>query len=307
MKTFRALAIASAVVAWLLAVLGSWTRINGAGLACPDWPLCNGSLIPPLEGGVLLEWSHRAVALTESLLLILTLIVGFTLRRRIAGVGPTLIALVAIFAIQVALGGATVLLGNHPTSVGFHWAAAMLLLAALVTLAFLSVRTPVADGKPVFRMQQGTTLVLAATLFAFAASIAGAVVSSSGAGLACPSVPGCDGSFFGHNNAQLLQMWHRTLAFVAALLAIAAILAIRRPSDQAIGSSCMAARATEIALTLIILQITLGILNVVWSLPIALREAHAANAGLTFAAFVLATLLSAYNRRLEGTVLPRGI
>lgn len=300
MKAFRLLAIASAVVAWVLAVLGSWTRINGAGLACPDWPLCNGSLIPPLQGGVLLEWSHRVVALTESVLLALTLVAGLALRRRIAGLGPTLIALVAIFAVQVGLGGATVLHGNNPGSVGLHWSAAMLLLATLVTLASLSVLTPVADGTPVFRMQQGTAIVLAATVFALAASIAGAVVSSSGAGLACPAVPGCDGDFFGHTNAQRLGMTHRMLAVFAALFGIAAALAAPRTSQPAPGTSRIVPVAISIGLVFILLQITLGVLNVAWSLPIALREAHAANAGLSFATLVLATVLSAYARKRDG-------
>ena len=42
--------------------LGSFVRVTGSGLACPDWPLCNGSIIPAFEYHVLIEYSHRLSA-----------------------------------------------------------------------------------------------------------------------------------------------------------------------------------------------------------------------------------------------------
>jgi len=288
-KSFRVLAVSSAVLAWLLAIVGSWTRINGAGMACPDWPLCKGVLVPVLQGGVSLEWSHRAIALTESLVLLATLVAGFRMRRRIAGIVPVLIALVVVFAGQVVLGGATVLLGNSPLSVMVHWGTAMLFLAVLVTLAVLATLAPSVNGSAIFRCQPGTRLLIAATLCAFIASCLGALVSSGGAGLACPNVPLCEGGIFGHTPAQHAQMAHRLLALATFLAAIPAAFAPARIWRQA-------AIWAYVALALIALQVTLGVMNVAWSLPIALREAHAANAGAAFAALCVATLLSAYAR-----------
>ena len=45
----------------ILMAIGSATRVMNAGLACPDWPLCYGELIPAQQMNlqVFLEWFHR--------------------------------------------------------------------------------------------------------------------------------------------------------------------------------------------------------------------------------------------------------
>lgn len=45
----------------LLMAIGSATRVMNAGLACPDWPLCYGELVPVAQMNlqVFLEWFHR--------------------------------------------------------------------------------------------------------------------------------------------------------------------------------------------------------------------------------------------------------
>ena len=45
----------------ILMAIGSATRVMNAGLACPDWPLCYGKLVPTAEMNfqVFLEWFHR--------------------------------------------------------------------------------------------------------------------------------------------------------------------------------------------------------------------------------------------------------
>ena len=50
-----------AVATFLLMGIGSATRVMNAGLACPDWPLCYGQLVPKqqMNPQVFLEWFHR--------------------------------------------------------------------------------------------------------------------------------------------------------------------------------------------------------------------------------------------------------
>ncbi len=288
MKLFRGFALAGALLAFALAVLGSWVRINDAGLTCPDWPLCHGALVPSLQGGVILEWSHRFIALLEGFVVIGAIVTGFRERKRIAGVTPALVALGIVFACQVLLGGATVLLANSPFSVMLHWGMGMAFLGTLTVLAVLALLAPSPSRGTAVEIGESVAPPLAAAAgLAFITMCAGAYVSSSYAGLACPTVPACNGTLFGTDPAQLAQMLHRLAAFTfAGVAAFATFAAVR-------GGSRRVAVFAVAGLALVALQIGLGIANVVWQLPLGLREAHAANAGATFVTFVIAAVLAA--------------
>ena len=43
---FRRLALAGALLAAAVVVLGAWVRLTDAGLGCPDWPGCYGHIYP---------------------------------------------------------------------------------------------------------------------------------------------------------------------------------------------------------------------------------------------------------------------
>ena len=288
---FRAFSLTAAVSAFLLAVLGSWVRINGAGMTCPDWPLCRHALVPALDGAVALEWSHRLVALVVGLLALGALWTGWRVRRRIGGVPLVLGYIAAVFVVQVALGGLTVALANTPWSVVVHWGTAMLLLAGLTALALLAVVAP--HRVVVRRSAMGAVLGACAGL-AFLTMLAGSYVSSSGAGLACPSLPACAaGSWTGSDPAQLAQMVHRWLA--AGFFGLATVAAYM----AAFGTTARVRVATLFAYALVVLQVMVGIANVAWGLPTLLREAHAANACAAFVAFVAALVFAA----VDGTAV----
>jgi len=285
-RSLARLSWAAVAVAFGEVLLGSWTRINGAGMTCPDYPLCRGRLVPAFDGGVIWEWTHRFTALALSALVISVIIIAWRERgaqarfvRPVAGIAG------ALFVVQILLGAATVRLANLPASVVWHWGTAMALIASLAALAiFAAAEQP---GRP--NSHGGLTGVLAGTaLVAFVTMCIGAYVSSSGAGLACVTIPGCAGNVVVYSDGQFVQMLHRVAAAASLLAAVAAfaLVWVKRSSTRV--------RAwTTIGLALIFVQIILGLLNVAYRLPLDLREAHAANAALIFLSFVCATTLTA--------------
>jgi heme A synthase len=286
-KTFRGLAVASAVLAFAIAILGSWVRISGAGMTCPDWPLCRGALIPSLEGGVVLEWTHRLFVFLDGFIILGAIVTGWRCRKEVAGVSAALGAVAATFVLQVGLGGVTIFQANSPVSVMLHWGAAMLLLSSLTALALLALLAP----NPVSAQRdRGENLRIPVALgiaaaFAFVTMCLGAYVSSSNYGLACSAFPACDATLLGAGRPQLLQMMHR---FAAESFGVVGILA----SFIALGGSPRVRAFALLGAGLVVLQLVLGVANVIWQLPTILREAHAANAVATFLAFVIATDLA---------------
>lgn len=286
MRTLARLSLAAVAVAYGEVMLGSWTRINGAGMTCPDYPLCHGEFIPSMGGGTVWEWTHRLTAALLSLLVLAVLGAAWRARRQARFVTPVACVIAGLFAFQVFLGAATVHLSNTPISVVWHWGTAMAFVASLAAMAVFSLTTPRTAGS-----RAGGTLLTVlgiAALMTFVTMCIGAYVSSSGAGLACIDIPNCAGNVVVYTPGQEVQMLHRFVAAAALLtgvLAFAMVWALNAPR-----SVRMAATA---GLMLLFVQVLLGLLNVALRLPIDLREAHAANAALVFLSFVVACTLQA--------------
>lgn len=270
-------------------MLGSWTRINGAGMTCPDYPLCHGEFIPSMGAGTVWEWTHRVTAALLSLLVIGVLASAWRLRKAARFVTPAGSIVAALFAFQLFLGAATVHLSNSPISVVWHWGTAMAFVASLAAMAIFAYTSERATDEAPSRRQTVVLAALATTsLIAFVTMCAGAYVSSSGAGLACVDVPGCAGNVVVYTPGQYVQMLHR---FVAAICLLSAVLSFSLV--WALGAAARVRVAASIGLGLVFVQIVLGLLNVALRLPIELREAHAANAALVFLAFVCASAFAA--------------
>jgi cytochrome c oxidase assembly protein subunit 15 len=286
MKTLRRLALSTNLVALGTVVLGSWTRINGAGETCPDWPLCRGSILPSMSDGTVWEWAHRLLALLVAPMVVALIAVAWRERSRSPFIAPTVFAIAGIFLTQVLLGAATVRLSNTPISVVLHWGTAMALIAALSAMAIFAAVQP-APASTQSDTSLSTVLGIAAAL-AFVTMCIGAYVSSSGAGLACLSIPGCAGNVVVYSSGQIVQLLHRIAAGATLVCAAGSLaLAWARPASGRVRA------AVSAGVALVGVQVLLGLLNVALRLPTDLREAHAVNAALTFLAFVVATLFAA--------------
>lgn len=107
----RSLVWKIAIATLLLMAVGSATRVMNAGLACPDWPLCYGQLVPSQQMNfqVFLEWFHRLDAGLVSLTTIALAGLSWWERRSLPNWLPWA-ATLALFLIlsQAILGGLTV-------------------------------------------------------------------------------------------------------------------------------------------------------------------------------------------------------
>ena len=135
MKGFRALSVATAVATYALVVLGGVVRVSGSGLGCPDWPLCHGRVLPPLDLHAIIEYSHRTAGSVTGLLIGLTVVfawIGWRQRRDI--VSPATLA-AGLLALEVSLGAITVRLELPPVIVLAHLATAMAILGTVCVTA----------------------------------------------------------------------------------------------------------------------------------------------------------------------------
>ena len=274
------IAWAAVVAVFLLMTLGNVVSATGSGLACPDWPLCHGSLIPPLTPGVLIEYSHRLTALAATVLILATSVL--TLRRirapRLRRLGWLLPALLAV---QIALGGITVLLKLPHLISTAHLVNALLILAGLIVLArglgSSGAGEPAAGRDRLRRLARVGLVVLLVQL------ALGGYVRHSGAGLACPDFPLCSGDILPGQWLAFVHWVHRWLGVL--LLGLFMHLA-----------GAGRTRAARLVAALAVLQVALGIAAVLLQLTPVVRAAHAAVGYSLWAALVWLNVEAGWGR-----------
>ena len=132
---FRHLAATSAVLAFVLILLGVYTGASGAGLACAGrWPFCDGFLgLFPANWPSFVEWFHRFVAMIAGVAILGTAVAAYRgdhERRIVVATGLA----VVVLPVQILLGANTIFNFGIWAQV-LHHGAAQIIFGALVAAA----------------------------------------------------------------------------------------------------------------------------------------------------------------------------
>lgn len=309
-KFFR-LALYAAVVAYGVVLLGAFTRLSDAGLGCPDWPGCYGKLFAPTTAHDISaakeiypdrtveapkawkEMIHRYVAGTLGLLIVRLAILGWQLRkrqRRQQYLIPVVVLVLVSF--QALLGMLTVTLQLKPLIVMAHLLGGLSVLGLLWWIVLREQRfwKPVKDS-PTLRSLRPRALL---GLFIVAGQIAlGGWTSANYAALVCPDFPTCQGVWWPNMDfidgftlwrglginyeggvlslsaATAVHMAHRIGALITFLyIGWLALRVMRVGRDEKI------CRYGLFVLVALLVQVSLGITNVLTHLPIPIAVAH---------------------------------
>ena len=140
--SFQWVSSATAASVYVLIVLGGIVTSTDSQLACPDWPLCNGQMIPTFTTPVLIEYTHRVWTLVVTALVVATVIMAWKNYRWSNKVTKLATLTLVLLWGQVILGMVTVDSGGLPAVVTSHLALATLVFAsALMTSAVSMQRT----------------------------------------------------------------------------------------------------------------------------------------------------------------------
>lgn len=271
-----------------LITLGALVRLNAAGLACPDWPLCFGQVTPlgqvlspdAHQWRVALEVGHRYLAGVISLGVLALCGWAWARPERFRALrAPLTLALVLLIP-QAILGGLTVLMRLAPITVSLHLLFGNVFFAALVTSTLSAWRNARGESHRsqtfAVRKQGGRTYrytLIAAALVALAQIFLGGWTSSSGASLACSGFPACNGSFgWPAFILEQIHYAHRINGFFfAGVLLVLAFFGQKDPS--------VPPKASRVGWSLVVLvafQVLLGWYNVAHEIPAATAALHTA-------------------------------
>ncbi len=277
-----------------LILFGGIVRVTDSGLGCgDDWPLCNGTIFPPLDNlTAWIEWTHRLLAALIGVMGLATLIVGFSQRvqktHRFSMIALGLAAV--LYFVQSALGALVVVFDLPPTTVALHLGTSMLLLAAFIMGYITAVYTPAAPHK-VDAVSSLTYITTALTLIII---MTGALVRGSGATLACVDWPLCNGAIIPVDQGQL-HMIHMVHRFAVLALGISLVLLVWQIYQN---RNTRASRFFAVfALLTYAGQATVGALFVLTSAAPLWGAAHVGLAGTTWALMVILSVIEFLSSR----------
>jgi len=313
MKTFNTLARLTLVLTLCVIVLGAYVRLSDAGLGCPDWPGCYGELIVPetseqigddFRGGesnelqrklepekAWKEMTHRYLASTLGFLILILAFLAFKNRRNPDQPKIIPFVLVGLVIFQGMLGMWTVTLLLKPAVVTAHLLGGM---TTLVLLTWLVMATRERKVVPSMGKENGVLLPLA--FFAFIVLITqiflGGWTSSNYAALICPDFPTCQNHWWPAMNFKegftlwrglgidyeygvlkadartAIHMAHRIGALVTFVITSLLVFTALKSQFRSVR------KAGILVFFFLMLQVTLGIANVVKGLPLNIAVAH---------------------------------
>lgn len=286
-------------LAFVVIILGAYTRLTNAGLSCPDWPRCYGHLTPPATADQLQEanktypqspvdnakaWTemrHRYLAGLEGLLTLTIAVVSWAKRRHLQrSVFIFSQSLIAIMAGQVMLGMLTVTELLKPAVVLGHLFFGFTVMGILWVM-WLLMKKPFSSTSNSLRgwaVLGLIILILQITL--------GGWVSTHYAGLACVDFPYCLGKLVPQLQLNAFNTDLITMHMVHRIGALISFIYIGLFSKALLTKISM--RGYGILLfSLLLIQVILGILNILWLRPIGIALSHHA-----IAALLLLTILA---------------
>ncbi len=322
----RKLVYVTTLLTLFLVALGAYVRLTDAGLGCPDWPGCYGKL-SPLHAEVEIadaerlsptgpvstpkawnEMLHRYVASLVGAMILAVVLKVVYLRMRIRrdreqpdlSLGLPLF-LLGLVVLQGLIGKWTVTLLLKPAIVTLHLLGGMVILAALTWLSARHLSPPAAGRPSEARLLRPWAIVgLVLVMIQIAL---GGWVSTNYAALACIDFPTCHGQWLPETDFVHAFQLQRELGMTAAgaplsnasLNAIhwshrvgALVVFVYLGALAYVMFNMSRLRRYALALTtVLILQIGLGITNVLAMLPLAVAVAHHAGAALLLMMVVL--------------------
>jgi len=223
-RGFRLLVGTTALAAWALVAVGGLVRVTESGLGCPDWPLCDGRVVPTGQKAPIIEYSHRFTAATVIVLLMISTVWAYRRHRDRRDVTIALTAALALVPAQAVLGAIVVWLELPGEVVGVHFMVGLVFLSLCVYAAAAAWRGA-GEVSPAYR----SVAVAAAGAGLLLVSLGASVVATDAMHGCGTQWPGCDGGVVGDDRLGVLQVVHRTVGYVVFGLALALlVLALRR-------------------------------------------------------------------------------
>ena len=294
------LLLIASVVTYLLIVMGGVVCMTGSGLGCPDWPMCYGRIIPPVNMGAIIETTHRFLAALTSPLIVAAAVVGWRKHRSIWWLSrPPAIAVALVLAV-VVFGAFAVLTGLPPIIAAIDVGSALMVLAlVLTTCAVARARRddPALPDRLAFRAPFAA-LTLGALTAVFLVLVSGPLVADIGSVARCVGWPLYGAVAGAAEVGGILPPVRRALGAAAAVLVVAVVIQAWRLHR---GDAAILRGAKALAIALVV-EATIGTLMLAHGFTFLYGVVYSAAAAGVWALLVVLAVLAATR---QGASQPR--